>query len=108
MLRHLPKKNEPASVTVLVVLFLGTVTIGMGITMSCVGTVLFVKLFRLFEIVAFAGNTKNTKRKSNQEKFHRAPSLTTRRPNATLNSLKKCWRLADMHSFPPKLKEVDG
>lgn len=53
----------------------------MRVTMSRVRTVL-MKPLRFLEIVALAGNTEDTKGNHGQEKFHRATSITTRRPNA--------------------------
>jgi hypothetical protein len=69
--------------TVLIVpgLFPGT----MVVTMSAVGVVCAValmKLFRLLEIMAFTGNTKEAKGEGNQGKFHRGTSIATRRPKA--------------------------
>ena len=68
--------------------FVGLFLAAMSLTtvsgcLSAVRIVLFMKLFRLFEIVAFAGDTKHTERQRNQEKFHRAPSITTARPKAS-------------------------
>lgn len=48
--------------------------------------VLFMQLLRRLKIMALAGKTQHTERKSDQEPFHHAPSITARRLNATKTS----------------------
>lgn len=63
-------------------LFLGTVIIAMSRVVAGMAAVALMKLFRLLEFMALAGNTKHAEREGNQGKFHRATSIAARRPNA--------------------------
>ena len=51
-------------------------------TVGGVAAVRFMKLFRLREFMAFARDTQHAERESNQKKFHRGPSINTRRAKA--------------------------
>ena len=85
MLRQLREEIglNPASVAAFG--FLAMVIAMRGIVASgraAVAVMLFMKLLRLFEVVAFAGKAKHTERQRDQETFHHAPSIAPRPANA--------------------------
>jgi hypothetical protein len=59
-----------------------TMVIGMAVV-STMTAMRLVEFFGFLEIVALAGKSKHTERQRDQEKFHHAPSITTRQTNAT-------------------------